>query len=406
MDNEKQMMLWKTAAGGDIQALLEMGFHETGCSMLLGDPILSVTGVACNMQTDGWQWEDFIRAGFAPELSAKKRPKHERRIVFTEEREGWLGIWPKSGAHLLLDLHTAKGNRFHLCISAPSLGQLEEALPFVDILSEAILVLLVRYETDTNSRLPMELFLSRLLEGSLDEEEMLQGRARLIDFPTEGIFSLLTVDLRNYMPRKDSLAAVADQLGQGIRHASTVRGSRMVVLCVFDSEEAAVDEKWQEKIRVYLKQNGLTAAQSRTFFILRDLPFYYGQTKQMLKIRGCMPPDALLVYPKMALHLIAAGLPAQDQSESAAHPYIRKLLALDEESHFGYLETLRAYLACSQRAQLACQMLHIHRNTLDYRLKKIEEKIPVEWTDGELMHQLYLSIRILETAGLISLPQY
>lgn len=391
------LKIWKEAACGDAHALLALAREYTGASLVLGDPILSVTAAACETDTDGWIWEDYIRAEYAPEFKHSKRFADEKRIWFSDKREGWLGRLPGcTFAHLLLDLHTAKGNRFHFCAAAKEAGQLEENLTFFDLLSEAVLVLLDRYETDANSRLPMELFLTKLLDGNPDEETMLQGRAQVVDFPLEGIFMILTVDLSNFTPKQDTIATIAEKLSKGVKSVSTVRGNSLVILQAYKKGEDVDDPAANEGLRRYLKQNGLTAARSRAFFIMRDVAYYYRQTERMLQLRTCILPDPLLEYPQLAMYLAIDRLPEEDKRENALHPSILKLLELDRESKFGYVETLKAYIACSQRAQLACQKLHIHRNTLDYRLKKIEDQIPVRWEDGDLIQQLYFSIQLLE----------
>ena len=55
------LKIWKEAACGDARALLSLAREYTGASLVLGDPILSVTAVACETDTDGWIWEDYIR---------------------------------------------------------------------------------------------------------------------------------------------------------------------------------------------------------------------------------------------------------------------------------------------------------------------------------------------------------
>ena len=51
-----------------------------------------------------------------------------------------------------------------------------------------------------------------------------------------------------------------------------------------------------------------------------------------------------------------------------------------------------AYLESAQHPAAACAALHIHRNTLDYRLRRMEELVPIDWGDGNLMFQLYFGL--------------
>lgn len=62
---------------------------------------------------------------------------------------------------------------------------------------------------------------------------------------------------------------------------------------------------------------------------------------------------------------------------------IQQLLEEDEEKHTGLYHTLKVYLICENNITLAAKKLHIHRNTLVYRLKQIEKCLEVDLNDTE-----------------------
>ena len=62
---------------------------------------------------------------------------------------------------------------------------------------------------------------------------------------------------------------------------------------------------------------------------------------------------------------------------------IQRLLEEDEEKHTGLYHTLKVYLICENKITLAAKKLHIHRNTLVYRLKQIEKCLEVDLNDTE-----------------------
>ena len=62
---------------------------------------------------------------------------------------------------------------------------------------------------------------------------------------------------------------------------------------------------------------------------------------------------------------------------------IQRLLEEDEEKHTGLYHTLKVYLICENNITLAAKKLHIHRNTLVYRLKQIEKCLEVDLNDTE-----------------------
>jgi DNA-binding PucR family transcriptional regulator len=64
-----------------------------------------------------------------------------------------------------------------------------------------------------------------------------------------------------------------------------------------------------------------------------------------------------------------------------------------------YTSTLRCYLDMGRNAPAAAEKLNIHRNTLDYRLKKIEELQNIQLQNTEDMFSMVYSLYILTYLG-------
>ena len=55
---------------------------------------------------------------------------------------------------------------------------------------------------------------------------------------------------------------------------------------------------------------------------------------------------------------------------------LEPLSSFDREHDANLCETLKIFLECDRSCKEAADLLHIHRNTLRYRLSKIEELLP------------------------------
>jgi PucR C-terminal helix-turn-helix domain/GGDEF-like domain len=58
------------------------------------------------------------------------------------------------------------------------------------------------------------------------------------------------------------------------------------------------------------------------------------------------------------------------------------------------LETLRAYLATGKNANEAARRLAVHRNTLLYRLRRVQELLGLDWDDADAVFALDLALRL------------
>lgn len=74
--------------------------------------------------------------------------------------------------------------------------------------------------------------------------------------------------------------------------------------------------------------------------------------------------------------------------------YLGKLLAQDNENGTQYMEVLRKYIDCNSSVSMVAEQTFTHRNTINYRIKKIKEIIGINIDDAENKFYLKLSFYI------------
>jgi purine catabolism regulator len=77
----------------------------------------------------------------------------------------------------------------------------------------------------------------------------------------------------------------------------------------------------------------------------------------------------------------------------------RLLAPLAAEGGSALRETFDAYLRHSGNSTKICDELFIHRNTLSYRLRKIEDLLQLDLSDGEVRATCMLALGIVAAAG-------
>lgn len=92
---------------------------------------------------------------------------------------------------------------------------------------------------------------------------------------------------------------------------------------------------------------------------------------------------------------IVRGLPSQGLV-GMSH---RLLAPLAADSSGALRDTLDAYLRHSGSSREICDELFIHRNTLSYRLRKIEELLEIDLSDGEVRATCLLALSIVAAGG-------
>lgn len=117
------------------------------------------------------------------------------------------------------------------------------------------------------------------------------------------------------------------------------------------------------------------------------------------KIRD--PQGSLYVFEDMVLPVLLDGLNQGWQAEELAHP-LEDLALQDRKGQLR--ETLAAWYANGMRLTPTAEALGIHRNTLEYRLKRIEALCSVDFGQTEDCMRLYLALQIQSVKDRVQTP--
>ena len=93
----------------------------------------------------------------------------------------------------------------------------------------------------------------------------------------------------------------------------------------------------------------------------------------------------------MARHLLECASRTCDP-RTFEHPALELLARADERDGTERLSDLEAYLSCSRNAALTAKKLHVHKNTMYYRLQRIEEIAGVDLSNEDTCFALQLGL--------------
>lgn len=86
--------------------------------------------------------------------------------------------------------------------------------------------------------------------------------------------------------------------------------------------------------------------------------------------------------------------------ETAADEAICRLAAYDRENNTAFCLTLYTYLCCHHSLQETCRRLFLHRNTVQYRIRKLRDDFGIDLTDSaRTLHRLLSLALVLVEMG-------
>jgi sugar diacid utilization regulator len=166
--------------------------------------------------------------------------------------------------------------------------------------------------------------------------------------------------------------------------------------CEYQNTVAILISKNMENELLLLLQKkewivNLSVGISMPVYELRKLQIAYEQAcfamteKEDPGIRRCS---------EYALSFYIRLLQQNEQSAHLRHPAIAALQRYDTSNHTDLLHTLDTYLQHNCSQNISAEALHIHLNSLKYRLRRIEELAEIDFKNSEELLYLRLSLEL------------
>ncbi len=230
--------------------------------------------------------------------------------------------------------------------------------------------------------------LHELLCGVRMDKALVEDRLRGHKGWEGGFFWVLKVPLGN--SDAQTFDYYTSAIGKKVEGISVLFNNTMVA--VLRAPEPSAFEAVQKSVAVFLSECDLRGGLSNGFDSLTVLSMYHRQASLALtytasRKRLCRYESCMLAH--------ALSFCADETIQMLCHPLLPVLKRHDEEKDTRYFETLRAYLENERSLVKTAQAIHVHRNTLVYRLEKMKDLVSVDLDHPEVRLQLLLSYALV-----------
>lgn len=152
-----------------------------------------------------------------------------------------------------------------------------------------------------------------------------------------------------------------------------------------------------EKGNDFFRSKCLRMAASDCFTNIYYIEKYYRQAMVTERFSALMHPESMFSYYNeyKFFDLLASVSPDLDLTQYVDSRIIH-IAKYDEKNRAEYGETLRVFLSCGQNLARTSSALHIHKNTVSYRISRAKELFSLDLSDAEECFRLACSYKILE----------
>jgi purine catabolism regulator len=261
-------------------------------------------------------------------------------------------------------------------------------------------------------------FLFRVLEGqqALDQGVLEQAKSLQISLNTTwNVMQIELVNLEQYRrkhftdsiqeegaSKQRDLAILTDQLTAKQKDLLAVyKQERITVLCPAPSNCHAKEQAIQrvaiikQELQQIAPELEIAVGVSRICEDYRLLPLAYREAKEALEIgRNLDPSASVYCYWDLGVYQILTKLKDMPELKEYYQAILGKFDQLDALNRSELLKTLETYFSANGNIFKAAQHLYLHRNSMKYRLKRIQDILGVDLDDSEICFNLQLALKI------------
>ena len=382
--------------GGDGFALLEAGHRVLRNQMVLYNRSMRIMAYTADDGTDDDMWVDTVRAGVARVDSPRKSADLMRFLAEVERHDGPFRFEGEGMSEPFWCAPVRMDGRTFGMVNvvehhrALALGDRDLLRYFAGFAAVAL------QRPDAGAAVPDDVhrqFMRDLLNGDIASRDLLNARLIAVDWRVQDC--LCFVSLRSPLP------FLSGEQWRAHREQLAALGLN-ALLCRIDRDgphlglvlTAAGPERLTPALQIidgFCAMNALRAGISDAYGDLLDTPRFYRQAEVALELGdGALCRYEQARYPRMLRHLRSHPF-----RQDLLHPAVARLAALDGAEGTEYIRTLQALIRHAFNQLETADALGIHRTTLAYRLRRMQELTSLRLSDPDQMFHVAVSLKLM-----------
>lgn len=260
-------------------------------------------------------------------------------------------------------------------------------------------------------------FLDDILSGNLTNKEAAIDRAHRLGYDLDHPHFVLSLRLQSPNSQKntllpgDDIAADAREMittienefsRENLRVPVRVKNNTIIILCpVVAPGDERITKKTTERIELSIRSrlsSQVSIGVGRLYPEMDNFKASFQEAEQAVAMGTRLFGKGKTTYfTDLGLHRLLFSMHGDSNLEDFHRELLGKLVAYDTKNNSEMVKTLDAYFLAGNSPTEAAERLHLHRNTLLYRLQRIEDILGIDLHDPEICLALHLALRIGET---------
>ena len=235
------------------------------------------------------------------------------------------------------------------------------------------------------------------LDCAYKTPDAFRERITQTDLNINSNYTILLIDINKYNNYDYNSEHLRTYIMSLFYSCKTVCYRNDVVILIDNKKLSSPIPQILEKAYSYFSENELRVAVSDIFHDLFEIPIYYQQTKETLKIADKLELDSLfLYYDHFKFYSFILAMENNLDYNYYYSNEFKMILQYDKENSTQYCDTIFCYLQCNKKIDAVATKMFIHKNTVSYRINKAKELFDIDLKNQDICFRFYYSALIYQ----------
>lgn len=397
IDNDYPKLVDLVTQGHGIKRIIKEAADILGNPLIMTDESYLLVGYSSSREVVDPIWQRQISSGYCPiDIVETLRQKGFVKQLQKERSPVFLTIGELSRSIRSLVSEITIGGQLKGYIS---LLEYDKPITSIDQKTLKFVVSIIALEFAKSDAIAKargnygQELLRDLVSGNIGSESMVQNRIKSLNWTLEKFMQVVVVSniekqyisAEHYMPIQSMImkAIPSSKL--------SFTSNRIVILATGNS--VSMLQKILPDIEKYCKLHTLRLGIGRPYKTLSEVSGSYNEGEKALQLATSIKRSGHIhYYEDLAVYDMLTNV----KDNYKTHPGLLRLTEYDKNEGTDYFKTLSTYLRCGHNLSHTADALLLHRNTILYRLKKIEEILQSKLNKHNICLEIELGILLLE----------